>query len=249
MDFYNIIKKLTALLFLLLLFSPVFANSDQSQEKWFRISGMWIFNETNGKGFLFQRAVSVHPWNYNYPSNFHSIVTTGEYADYTSIKCKIDFQKRNNAVELMLFFNAEFSEQSRYHNLYAFRLDGDAQRLRKAVFLKASVIDPEKMSARNNFKVDEISQTFCTISLDRPLDCDIQFSGKTASLFINNTRILSVKTDTPLNMGKIGLGIKNSQINIYDFKLFKKNELLFHDDFSKDSMKRLKATLQRVPAK
>ncbi|HPB83685.1 MAG TPA: hypothetical protein PK200_16705, partial [Spirochaetota bacterium] len=210
---------------------------------------MWIHQETDGKGLLFQRAVSVHPWNYNYPSNFHSIVTTGEYSDYSSIKCKIDFLKRNNAVELMLFFNAEFSEQSRYHNLYAFRLDGDAQRFRKAVFLKTSVIDPEKMSARNNFKVEEISQTFCTISLDRPLDCDIQFSGKTTSLYINNTRILSVKTETPLNRGKIGLGIKNSQINVYDFKLFKKNELLFHDDFSKDSMKRLKATLQRVPAK
>lgn len=242
-------KYIKLFIFVFALVFPAIIFPNETSEKWSQISGKWIHQETSGKGFLFQRAVSVHPWNYNYPSNFHSIVTTGEYSDYSSIKCKIDFLKRNNAVELMLFFNAEFSEQSRYHNLYAFRLDGDAQRFRKAVFLKTSVINPEKMSARNNFKVEEISQTFCTISLDRPLDCDIQFSGKTASLYINNTRILSVKTDTPLNRGKIGLGIKNSQINVYDFKLFKKNELLFHDDFSKDSMKRLKATLQRVPAK
>ncbi len=234
---------------ILFLFTTCFFPSLTFSEEnniWNRIAGNWEVTIENGKPLAIQRRIKAVQWNYHLPFNYSSLASIQDFPHYSSIQYSFSIMNQTSEPELLLFIAAELSEKSRYHNLAAFRLSGNPKEIIKATFLKSSLIDPSRMGEKGNFKVDEISFSNCSVPLDQKFICEIKVDRATATLFINGKTIHSQKSIERLDHGIIGFGIRNAQLKVYEVKIFDGRKLLLHDDFSKDSIKVLKAVMQKI---
>ncbi len=236
----------------LLLFAFSLQSSAKSEDipkesyKWKQLSGKWVLQNDSNVNNVTQQIIPTSQWKYNLPTNYHSLSSITGFNSYSTLSYSLEVKNPRDSIELLLFFAAEFSTRSRYHDLYAFNFAGDKVHFNKVTFLKSSVIEPEQLSKSNNFKIDELSTANCDILLDQKNRYDIKINRNTVTLYINGKQIHTHKAVDRLDQGFIGIGIKNSQLKVYEVKVFDGRKPLFHDDFSKDSIKVFKAVVQKV---
>lgn len=239
------IKRTTYLFFVFLLISPLIVFSENNSDIWKKISGRWSIVQYNNASVLVQTKIPAYPWQYNEPLNYNSLMLS-EPNEYSKIRYVFEIKNPTNSFELILFLNSEFSETSRYHNLYAFRLSGSNDKIRNCFFVCSHIIDPSNMKKKNNFKVKELASTYCAISTINKMECEIQVRDDIASLYVNNIKIQTYKASEPLNNGIVGFGIKNAQLAVYDFMLQNNNKIIIHDTFTKDSIYRTSIKVNHI---
>ncbi|MCU0821982.1 MAG: hypothetical protein MUC95_05850, partial [Spirochaetes bacterium] len=61
-------------------------------------------------------------------------------------------------------------------------------------------------------------------------------------------KIVEGKSDRALGSGKFGFSCKNAALRLDDVRAYKDSEIIFEDDFSKDTVKRIivKGSLEKV---
>jgi len=242
-DLKKIILPIVAVVIMFSFPSTIF--TENNSNLWKKVSGIWNIVQYNNKNVLVQSRVSSYPWQYNEPLNYNSLMLS-EANDYSLIKYVFEIKDPVKQVDLVLFFNTEFSETSKYHNLYAFRLSGNNARFNNCDFFKSHIIDTGEMRKKKNFKVSVLSSTYCTISTSQKLNCQVKIDDKSATLYVNDIKIQSCEAPDSLNKGIVGFGVRNAVLIVHDFTLLKNGNVLVHDDFSKDNIKRNRVIMKKI---
>ena len=235
--------------FFLFVYAPLSSqvSTGNNGYKWFKVSGRWDTVSTNNEKFHFQKRVPAYPWNYNELLNYHSIASIQPFEKYTRIVYTIKIgENRSNPVEMLLFFNTELSETSRYQNFHGFKLKGDASGFRNISFLQSHWIEETTKVKKGNFRVTTLSSKSCAIPYSPRITCEIHVHNNKASLFVNNRKIHEVVNETKLDNGIVGIGIRNAQFYVYGADVYNGSSILLHDDFSQDSIKRLSIKAKHV---
>lgn len=242
---------LNGFVFLVFIFSHSLLTSQElvsdGNSKWLKVSGSWNTISTNNVKFHFQERVSAYPWNYNELLNYHSIASIQPFDKYTRMLYTVKIGgKRNNPVEMLLFFNTELSETSKYQNFHGFQLQGDKSGFRNVSFIRSHWIEETTKVKKGNFSVSILSTKSCAIPFSSRITCEIRVNNKTAALFINNTKVHEFSNEAKLDNGIVGIGIRNAQFYVYGADVFKDSTVLLHDDFSQYSIKQLSIKAKSV---
>lgn len=229
-----------------LLYTNLMPQNVSSDSNWMRISGAWYIKKDGNRSYAFQNRVAAYPWNYNELLNYHSIASLKTFRKFSDIIVKVHHINPDDKTKLLLVFAAEFSDKSRYHNFYGFRLEGNNNIFNKVVFCKSQIINPDNIDKNNNFKLTDISSSSCQIQLNDQMVLRVKFKKKEVILSSNDEPIHKQSISESINRGIVGIGIKDSRLKIYEFSVLDGKTILLHDDFSKDTIKVLEAVIQKT---
>ncbi|MCU0846112.1 MAG: hypothetical protein MUC76_14450, partial [Spirochaetes bacterium] len=76
------------------------------------------------------------------------------------------------------------------------------------------------------------------LEYNREYRAEIRVKKNRATLYIDGKKLMEAEAPEDLTSGKIGFSNRNAMLKISDVKVYSGKELVFEDDFSKDSIKR-----------
>jgi hypothetical protein len=226
-------------------FIVISAAAQEENFKWKSISGKWRTYSDDSGTYLVETKIKTVEWGNSELINYNSIITTQPFEGITSLK--ISMRILNSVkpeVALMIFLKAE-----NFRDFFAFRLTGTDGTLSRAQFISSKIKDPLKPPAEKwNYVITELGNSKCKIINDKDFKAEILIKGGNAVLFIDGEKILEGKADSNFGAGKFGFSCKNAALRLDDVKAYKDKDIIFEDDFSKDSMQRIvvKGTLEKV---
>lgn len=237
-------KRLLAVTLILLFGLPFIARAEEDA-KWRSVSGKWRTGSDKESTYIVETKLRSRSWGYSELINQNSIVTLESLTGVTSIKFTLRFQEPvKSEVTAMAYFNVES-----YREFIGFRFSGNKESLNKAQFITSQIKDKSKPPSKKwNFKITEIETCECSLSYNKEYKMEIQIEKGSAALYIDGKKILQGKCDEATGSGKIGFSVKNAALRIDDVRAFNGKKIVFEDDFSRDTIKRIvvKGKLEKV---
>jgi hypothetical protein len=141
----------------------------------------------------------------------------------------------------MIFFGAATQK-----SFYALRLTGTMEKITAASIIQSSVKDTTlPFAAKNNFEIKEIVSSPVSIKWGDAISVEVKAKKKKLSVTVNGKE-LECKMGEPLPPGMIGFSHANNIMRIRSVKAFSGDDVLLEDDFSKDRIKKLSYTAEKV---
>jgi hypothetical protein len=218
-----------------------------SQYKWKKISGKWQVMKLNTGGVLYNPKPKAYKFGYSELINNNSIISYHPLKKVTKISFywkAYNPQAENN---VMFFFNAASFKQ-----FHGFRLTGNASQLTKIVLLRSEIKDTtRRRSARWNFSLTELASKKVAIPFSKVYKSTIVIKGSTCAFYLEDEKIFEAEARSNLADGNFGFSHLHNLLQISRVEVFSGNRLIFSDDFSQDSIKRIrfKATPHKVKKK
>ena len=229
----------------IIFFIAISAIAQEENYKWKSISGKWRTYSDESGTYLVETKVKTVEWGNSELINYNSIITTRPFEGMTSLKISMRILTPvKPEVALLIFFKAE-----NFKDFFAFRLTGTDGTLSQAQFINSKIKDPAKPPVEKwNYVITESGNSKCKIENNRDYKAEISIKGDNAVLFIDGQKILEGKAGGNPGAGKFGFSCKNAALRLDDVKAYKDKDIIFEDDFSKDSMQRIvvKGTLEKV---
>lgn len=221
------------------------AITDEKTYKWMKISGNWETRKScnDSSYFLWESKAKTRQWGYSELINNKSIIAENPLNEYSRITFNMEIADPiDNPVQIMAFFAAR---DFRY--FHAFRFSGVRAGLKKVSLISSREKNPAlPRRVKGNFIIEEKLTKDCVLEYDKNYFIDIRFYGKKILLFIDKKRIASFVSKEPLNSGRFGFSNRNASIKIADVKVYSGKKLIFEDDFSEDTIKRIGVRAKRV---
>ena len=216
--------------------------------KWMRITGRWEIQSSpnSNSHFLWERRAKTREWGYSELINYNSIIAENPLNEYSRITFNMEIADPiDNPVQIMAFFASRYSRYSRY--FHAFRFSGVRAGLKRVSLISSREKNPElPRRVKWNYIIEEKLTKNCTLEYDKNYFIDIRFYGKKILLYINKKRVASFVSKEPLNSGRFGFSNRNASIKIADVKIYSGKKIVFEDDFSEDTIKRIGVRTRRV---
>jgi hypothetical protein len=145
----------------------------------------------------------------------------------------------------MLFFSAKS-----FRTFYAFRFSGDNNNLNKISFIKSSVKNTTlSPHIKWNFLLKELNSAKIKLNYSKVYKLRFETDRYNYKLFIDDKEIIAGKTEKKFPNGKLGFSHEYNLVRIGHVKAYSKEELIFEDDFSKNSIYRTVIKAKRVKKK
>lgn len=213
--------------------------------KWMRITGRWEIQRSPNSNtyFLWESRAKTREWGYSELINYNSIIAENPLNEYSRITFNMELaDPLDNPVQIMAFFAAR-----NFRYFHAFRFSGVRAGLKKTSLISSREKNPAlPRRVKGNFIIEEKLTKDCALEYDKNYRIDIRFYGKKVLLFIDKKRIASFVSKEPLNSGRFGFSNRNASIKIADVKVYSGKKLIFEDDFSEDTIKRIGVRAKRV---
>ncbi len=135
---------------------------------------------------------------------------------------------------MVIFFAAED-----FRTYYGFKLKADGTKDATLVFHGSSVRDTTlRPHIKGNFVITDIATKQVPLEFNREYRAEIRIRKNRAILYLDGKKRLEAEAPEALAGGKIGFSNRNAALRIADLKVYNGREIVFEDDFSKDSIKR-----------
>ncbi len=225
---------LPSILFLFIFCLPIILPG-QNSFKWKKISGRWEVRKDNKETYLLEKRAKSRMWGDSELINYNSIIKKKPPIDYTSIQFSMRVQSPvKPGVDVMTFFAAKH-----FREFYAFRFSGDKNELKRVRFIGSTIKDAAKTrSVKWNFIITNIITEECVLEYNKEYKIEIAILEKKAILYIDGKKVVEAESDRNLNNGRFGFSNRNVKLRIDNVKVFNGKEIVFKDDFSKDSIYR-----------
>jgi hypothetical protein len=230
------IKKLMNKIILIklsLLLSIIHAYT-QSTHTWQQISGNWSVVSDNKESYLRENRGKSFNFDYSPLINLNSLISNSEY-DFTSITHTVAIYAPADGATYLTFFAA-----SDYRQFYAVQFTGTTSSITTIQIIKSQIKDTTlPKQAKGNFTITTLATKEVSLAYGKTYTLTITAQGKTITVAIDNTQVLSHTIDEELEGGKIGFASKNCIPIIDNLKVYKGKEIIFEDDFSKESIRKI----------
>jgi hypothetical protein len=223
------------------------AHAEGRAYKWKKISGKWEIKKSCGSSsFLEESRAKTRQWGYSELINNNSIISENPLEKYSRIAFSMELaDPTDNPVQMMAFFAARD-----YRYFHAFRFSGDREGIERVSLVRSREKDPKlPRNVKWNFIIEEKMSKEYPLEYNRNYRIDIRFQKKSVLLYIDKKRIASFISKEPLNSGRFGFSSRNAIIRISEVKVYAGNRIIFEDDFSEDTIKRIGVKAKRVKEK
>ena len=215
--------------------------------KWKKISGKWEIKKSCGSSyFLVESRGKTRQWGYSELINNNSIISEKPLEKYSRIAFSMELEDpTGNPVQMMAFFAARD-----YRYFHALRFSGGREGIERISLISSREKDPKlPRRVKWNFIIEEKMTREFPLEYNRSYHMDIRFHKRGVLLYIDKKKIASFKAKEPLNSGRFGFSSRNAGIKIAEVKVFSGNRIIFEDDFSEDTIKRIGVRARRVKKK
>jgi len=215
--------------------------------KWMRITGRWRFNNSS----VIEWRGRSSSWKYHELMNYNTIVTLVPFENISMLETNMEILKvKVLPVESLISFAVTSPYKHYYYNFYAIKFTGDANRINKISLIQSKRKDPEKSyKTKNNFTISELYSINYNLDYYRKYNFKLKFDENEIILLINDKKIFKKLLSETDFSGKIGLSNRGASIRVDNIKLFNKNDIVFYDEFDKNSIKVHRAKAVRVKKK
>lgn len=220
--------------------------SQESYHNWQRLGGKWKI--LNSKA-VEERAWCIN-WGYYELINFNSIISLKPYDNFSSIEVDAElFDRDKSPAEFILSFNITSESLDWFYHMYAFKITGGFWGMNKVSFIYSDRADKTKpINTKNNTFIKELATTDFKIKYDKSYNYRVAFEGENVSLYINDEKILSAPFPEKNHHGRIAISSKNTKISIDKVTVKKNAQIIFEDDFNKDTIYVKVLKVIRVPS-
>ncbi|MEJ5362395.1 MAG: hypothetical protein WHV26_10070 [Spirochaetota bacterium] len=226
-------KILTGALLALIIFSISSAQQTNTYT-WQQISGNWSVVSDNKESYLRENRGKSFQFDYSPLINLNSIISTNEYS-FTVLHHTFSLHSPGNDSTHLTFFSA-----SNYRQFYAVKLAGNNSTIHTISLVASSIKDTTlPKDAKGNFVITTLSAREIALQYGTTHTLTITVHNKTISIAIDNAQVLSHTLDEELEEGSIGFASKNCIPIIDNLIVYKGNEIIFSDDFSKESIRKI----------
>jgi hypothetical protein len=228
-----IIKKVNYFLVLLFLFvsSSIFS---QSYYTWQQISGNWSVVSDNKESYLRENRGRSFNFDYSPLINHNSLITNQE-VKFTTLSHSFALNSPASSTTFFTFFNA-----LDYRQFYAVQFTGNAHSIHTIALIQSTIKDTTlPKDAKFNFIISTLASKEVSLEYGTTYTLTITVQGKTISAAIDNAQVLSHTLNEEMEGGKIGFASKNCIPIIDNLVVYNGKEIVFADDFSKESIKKI----------
>lgn len=224
--------------FISFLVAAFFVTVLYAQEKkfiWLNITGKWEIRSDNKQFSLVESLRTTRKHDNSELVNYNSIITEDPIPEYSSIQFNFEMGGTpGSPSEMVAFFSAQD-----FRTYYGFKLKADGTKDATLVFHGSSVRDTTlRPHIKGNFVITDIATKMVPLELNREYRAEIRIRKNRATLYLDGKKRLEAEAPEALSGGKIGFSNRNAALRIADLKVYNGREIVFEDDFSKDSIKR-----------
>ena len=219
---------------IIILFIPFNVNSQETKQKWQRLSGKWeiinsIASET--RGFYIN-------WKYYNILDYNTIITEKNFPHSSLLSTNIKiFDRLESPSEFMISFAVTSESKSWFYHMYAFKLTGGFWGMNKVSFIHSDRLDKTKpFATKNNTFVKELASADCKVKYDKMYNYNIAFEGTDVVLYINGEKVLSAPFPEKSHEGRIAISARNVKIAVDKVEVKQGDKIIFEDDFNEDSI-------------
>jgi hypothetical protein len=221
------------------------ALADKKTYKWMRITGKWEIQRSphSNSYFLGESKAKTRQLGYSELINYNSIIAENPLNEYSRITFTMEIADPvDNPVQIMAFFAAR---DFRY--FHAFRFSGVRAGINKISLVSSREKNPAlPRRVKWNFIIEEKLTKDCVLEYDKNYRIDIRFYSNRVLLYIDKKKVASFVSKEPLNSGRFGFSNRNASIKIAEVKIYSGRKIVFEDDFSEDTIKRIGVRARRV---
>lgn len=210
-------------------------HANNKNYKWKQIAGKWKVYNKNNSSYLYNNRLKAYDFGNSELINHNSLISLKKINKLTSLKSEIEIFNPRKKNQFMIFWSAKS-----YRNFYAFRFLGNSSKINKIEFIKSEVKDTtQPPSKRWNYLITTLKSKKIKLDFSKVYNVEIKLNKNICELFIDNKSILKVKIDKTFAKGSIGFSHEYNLVRIMDIKAYSNSSVIFEDDFSKDSIKRV----------
>ncbi len=208
--------------------------------KWQRFSGNWSIKNS----YLHELRAWASPWHFYELLNYNTVTSKKKLENYNLLefsftvnKPGIEIKTRDKVPEFMVSFNITSPYKNWNFHLYGIRFTGDRDEINTINLIHSDRIDKtKKYATKNNTFVKVLTSKNVKLEYGKEYKVKIQLAGNNAILSIDGKKILSDTMPEKENGGKIAFSSKNLLLKIGDVKVYNNKEIVFEDDFTKDTI-------------
>ncbi len=220
---------------IIILSTIIFAQDNvTSTHTWQQISGNWSVVSDNKESYLRENRGKSFNFDYSPLINVNSLISSNSFS-FTSVTHTVALYSPADGATYLTFFAA-----SDYRQFYAVQFTGDSKIIHTVSIIKSDIKDTTlPKQAKGNFIITTLATKEVSLDYGRAYTLSINLQGKTLTAAIDNTRILSHTLNEEPEGGKIGFASKNCIPIIDNLKVLNGKEIVFEDDFSKESIRKI----------
>lgn len=201
---------------------------------WQQISGNWAVVYDNRESYLKESRGKTYIFNYSPLINLNAIITSKE-VNFTTLTHTFSINAPSDSPLYFTFFDCVD-----YRQFYAVQFTGDSTTIHTVSIIKSDIKDTTlPKQAKGNFIITTLATKPISLEYGKTYTLAISVQGNTISIAIDNAQVLSHTLDEELEGGKIGFASKNCIPVIDNLKVYKGNDIIFQDDFSKESIRKI----------
>lgn len=203
-------------------------------QTWQQISGNWSVVSDNKESYLRENRGKSFNFDYSPLINLNSLISNAEFP-LTSLTHTVTLHAPADGATYMTFFAA-----SDYRQFYAVQFTGDSKSIHTVSIIKSDIKDTTlPKQAKGNFYITTLASREVSLEYGRTYTLSITVQGKTIIAAIDNAQVLSHTLTEEPEGGKIGFASKNCIPIIDNLKVYKGKDIIFEDDFSKESIRKI----------
>lgn len=208
--------------------------------KWQRFSGNWEIKNSH----LSETRAWASPWYYYELLNYNSVTSKNRLGHYNSLefsftvnKPGIEIKTRDKVPEFMVSFNITSPFKNWNFHIYGMKFTADEEAVREVGLIFSDRINRTlRYATKNNTFVKVLTSKTIKLEYGKEYKVKINLAGNNAVLIIDGEKILSGKMPENEHEGKIAFSSKNLLLKIRDVKVYNNKEIVFKDDFTKDTI-------------
>ncbi len=223
------------ILFLLLLSFSHISVAQEKKFNWLNITGSWEIRSDNKRYSLVETKRTTRDYGSSELVNYNSIINQDLLIDYSNIHFRFEMGgTAGTSAEMVVFFAAKD-----FKSYYGFKIKADGTKDARLIFHGSSIKDTTlRPAVKWNYTITELAAKDIELEYNREYRAEIRVKKNRATLYIDGKKLMEAEAPEDLTSGKIGFSNRNAMLKIADVKVYSGKELVFEDDFSKDSIKR-----------
>ncbi len=219
----------------ILFFTSTSSFAQENNFNWLNITGRWETRSDNKQYYLVESKRVTRDYGNNELVNYNSIINEEFLIAYSVIQYKFEIGTRTaSPLEMVVFFATKD-----FRSYYGFKIKDDGGNGLKLNFHRSSIKDTTlRPHIKLNYTITELATKDIELEYNREYRAEIRVKKNRATLYIDGKKLMEAEAPEDLTSGKIGFSNRNAMLKIADVKVYSGKELVFEDDFSKDSIKR-----------
>lgn len=227
--------RMVVLISTALLLLPVSLIYPNKVFNWSIISGEWDIRKDNLKSFLISKNTKTRDWGYSELIGYNSLISLNPIINYSSFSFSFEISEVPQVNPDILFFFNAFD----YRQFHSFKLLKIKNNTYKLSFINCSIKDTTlRPAVKWNYTITELASKDIELEYNREYRAEIRIRKNRATFYLDGKRLMEAEAPEALAGGKIGFSNRNAALRIADLKVYNGREIVFEDDFSKDSIKR-----------